>query len=161
VLRLSAVYGPRLKGSWNRLVRAIECGYFVPIGNLQNEHSLTYVDDVAGAALIAAQQPSADDQIYNVVGFETPKLQEILEAIYTALDRKTPSFKAPAGAALLGAFVLDQGFKLLGKRAPLTEAVRQLTNDEVYSGHKLHQLGFNPKVTLEQSWQQTIDQMRK
>ncbi|HEX3050387.1 MAG TPA: NAD-dependent epimerase/dehydratase family protein [Aggregatilineaceae bacterium] len=162
VLRLSAVFGPRLKGSWNRLVRTIARGYFVPIGNLQNAHSLTYVDDVAQAALIAAEASDAAGQVYNVVGYENPRLQDILESIYSALSHTAPSYRIPSGIALLGSFVLEQGFKLLGKQAPLTSnAVHQLTDDEVYSGAKLRQLGFAPSLTLEQSWQRTIDQRQK
>lgn len=162
VLRLSAVYGPRLKGSWNRLVKAIEGGRFLPVGNLQNVHSLTFVDDVAWAALLAAQHPDANNQIYNVVGFETPTMQDVLGAIYTATGRRMPAVRIPAHVALFSFFVLDRGFKLLGKRPPLTsDAVRQLTEHEVYSGSKLRQLGFNPTSSLVESWRQAIDTVHK
>lgn len=160
VLRLSAVFGPRLKGSWKRLVTAIQCGLFIPIGNLQNAHSLTYVEDVAQAALLAANSPNVDGQIYNVVGYDAPRLQDILEAIYTAANRSVPPFRIPANAALLGAGALEHGLKLFGKRSPLTpDSIRQLTHNEVFSGHKLHQLGFKSQLTLDQSWQKTLAQM--
>jgi len=160
VLRLSAVYGPRLKGSWSRLVDAIERRRFVPIGDLQNVHSLTFVDDVAQAALLVGHHPHAINQIYNVVGYETPTLQDILKAIYSALGRKMPSFTIPTPVALVGSNIIGRSCKLIGKQSALTaEAVHQLTVNEVYSGYKLSQLGFNPVLTLKQSWQQTIDQL--
>lgn len=162
VLRLSAVYGPRLKGSWSRLVRAIERGYFVPVGSLQNRHSLTYVDDVAQAAWIAARHPAASGQVYNVVGFEAPRLQDILAAIYAAVGKPMPRYRVPGSVILAGARAADWGLRLVGRRAPLRpDALRQLVADEVYSGQALRDLEFAPALTLAQSWQQTIAEMQR
>lgn len=152
-LRLSPVYGPRLKGSWERLVRTIARGRFLPIGNLSNVHSLTHVDDVARASLIAAEHQDAAGRIFNVVGHESPTMQEILTAIYTANDRVLPQFRVPSFLALLGAYSLEKSLGLIGKRSQVTvDAIRQLTEDETYSGQSLYRLGFSPSVELRKGW---------
>ncbi len=155
VLRLSAVYGPRLRGSWARLVRAIQRGWFLPIGNLQNVHSLTYVSDVARAAQLAAEHPGVAGGIYNVVGHETPTMREVLEAIYGLSGGRLPAMRIPARLALLSAHVAEKGMALANRRSPVTpDSVRQLIQDEAYSGAALRSLGFDTSVSLEEGWRQ-------
>ena len=59
VLRLCAVYGPRIKGNYERLLRALASGRFVPVGPGMNRRSLIHEDDAAAALVAAAQHPSA------------------------------------------------------------------------------------------------------
>ncbi|MBC7811902.1 MAG: NAD-dependent epimerase/dehydratase family protein, partial [Burkholderiales bacterium] len=100
VLRLSPVYGPRLKGSWAQLVNAVARNRFVPIGSLRNVHSLTHVDDVVQAALLAANHPAACGQTFNLVGHESPTLHDILSAIYAAQGKYLPALRVPSALAL-------------------------------------------------------------
>lgn len=153
VLRLSPVYGPRLKGSWERLVRAIARGRFLPIGNLNNVHSLTHVDDVARAALLVAEHPNAIGQTFNLVGHENPTMRDILGAIYSAYGKQLPSVHFPSNLALFGTLVMERSLSIIGKRTPLpVEALRQLIEDEAYSAARLRALGFNPQVSLTDGW---------
>ncbi|GAB4538296.1 MAG: NAD-dependent epimerase/dehydratase family protein [Anaerolineae bacterium] len=157
VLRLSAVYGPRLRGSWDRLVKAIQRGWFLPVGNLQNVHSLTYVSDVARAAQLAAEHPDMAGGIYNVVGYETPAMREILGAIYSLLGRRLPAMRIPAHLALLSAHIAEKGLALANRRSPVTpDSVRQLFQDEAYSGTALRSFGFDPSVSLEEGWREAV-----
>ena len=66
VLRLAAVYGPRVTGNYARLARAIESGWFVPVGEGLNRRTLVHEADVAEAALLAARSPQAAGRLYNV-----------------------------------------------------------------------------------------------
>ena len=59
VLRVAAVYGPRVTGNYARLARAIEAGWFVPIGSGQNRRTLVHEADAAEAALIVARSARA------------------------------------------------------------------------------------------------------
>jgi UDP-glucose 4-epimerase len=153
VLRLSPVYGSRLKGSWHRLVQAVARGYFLPIGNLRNVHSLTHADDVARAAQMVAEHPNVIGKIFNVVGHEAPTMHNILSAIYATCGKSLPSLRIPSGLGLAGAFVLERAFAVLGKRSPLSvESLRQLIDDEAYAGAALRTLGFAPVVKLTDGW---------
>lgn len=152
-LRLSPVYGPRVKGSWARLVSAIERGYFIPVGSLRNVHSLSHVDDVARAAILAALHPSAAHQRFNLVAHDTPTLFDIFSAIYRSVGRPMPRLRIPASAACAAALAGDKALALIGRRSPFpVEAIRQLVEDEAYSGAKLRQLGFTSGVPLDQGW---------
>jgi len=157
ILRLSVIYGPRLKGSWRRLVRAIQKGIFVPVGNLKNVHSLTYVDDMAAAAMLTAEHPAAAGQVFNLVGYEAPTLEEILSAIYHALGKSMPPIRIPASMAKLGIQAADTGFRLIGKQLPFNpEAIDQLVKDEAYSNSSLRSIGFRPATSLVEGWKQSV-----
>ncbi len=157
VLRLSPVYGPQIKGSWNRLVRAIRKGTFLPIGNLQNVRSLTYVDDVARAAQFAVECPRIAGEVCNVVGHESVPMSEIYQAIYTACGRTMPSIRLPAWTASIGALLFEKSVAFVGRRPPLTaDAVGQLVESETYSGQKLRSYGFSPLNPWQESWQLTL-----
>ena len=161
VLRLSAVYGPRLRGSWERMVKAIARGWFRPIGALRNRRSLTYVDDVAIAARFVAEHPDTAGRIYNVVGHESVTMHEILTAIYQALGKPMPRLSVPAFLAVSGAFILEKALRLSGKRSPLTvDTIRQIVDDEVYSGERLRQLGMT-YTPLNVGWKTTIEAINR
>jgi UDP-glucose 4-epimerase len=153
ILRLSPVYGPRMKGSWARLMRAIERGIFLPVGNMTNVHSLSHVDDVVKAALFAVSNPLCECQVYNVVTQETPTLYDILNAMYVTAGRKMPSIKLPSALVMPSADILDVVFGVAGKRSPVPKsALLQLIKDEAYSGQKLREAGFVPAVNLSEGW---------
>jgi UDP-glucose 4-epimerase len=158
VLRLSAVYGPQLRGAWRRLVEAIRRGWFIPVGNLANRRSLVYIEDVAQAAMLAAQHPRAPSNIYNVVGHEVPTFRQIMESIYTSAGRNMPRIHIPARVAIFVAVLLTVVMRILGGRSPITpDSVRQLTDDETYDGTALADLGYQPSVTLDVGWKLTLD----
>ena len=58
VLRLGAVYGSRIKGNYERLVRALARHRFIPIGNGLNRRTLVYDKDVGRAAALAVSNPA-------------------------------------------------------------------------------------------------------
>ena len=54
VLRMAAVYGPRVKANYARLVRALARHRYVSIGPGDNKRTLIFEEDVAEAAAIVA-----------------------------------------------------------------------------------------------------------
>lgn len=162
VLRLSAVFGEQLQGSWQRMVKAIAQGWFIPIGSLQNVRSLTYVEDVAQAALLVAEHPNTPGNIYNLVSYESAKMQDILDAIYKGLNRRRPNFCLPVTLVMSLLWVTQYGMAMLGKRGSITsDTLQQFIIDETYSGSKLRQIGFAPKFSLSSAWKLTLEQLQK
>jgi len=97
VLRMGAVYGSRIKGNYERLTHALARHRFIPIGNGLNRRTLVYDKDVGRAAVLAVSHPAAAGRVFNVRdgGFHT--LNEIIESICSALDRKPPRLSLPVG----------------------------------------------------------------
>ncbi len=157
ILRLSPIYGARLRGSWRFLVSGINRGLFLPVGSLKNTRSVTHVDDASKAALLVANSPSCANQAYNLVAHDAVTMEAILDAIYAAFGKRRPGVNIPAPLVHSGVGLAELAFRLIGKRSPLTrESIGQLTQSETYSGAKLRALGFQPQVSLEEGWRQTV-----
>jgi nucleoside-diphosphate-sugar epimerase len=158
VLRLSAVYGPGMKGNYARLCRAIARGRFLMIGTGQNRRTLVHVHDVCRAALVAAQHPSAVGQIYNVTDGHVHTLRQIVDAIYGAYNRRMPHLHIPARPVRGMAGAIGRGLAFLGVQSGIgVELVDKMLEDIAVSGEKImHELEFRPEYDLQSGWRQTV-----
>lgn len=163
VLRLGAVYGPRVKGNYRRLVRSLAHHRFIAIGNGQNRRTLLYEQDVARAAVLAAQHPLAGGQVYNVSDGQCHTLHEIIAAICAALGRTPPRLSLPVGLVRGVAGLVEDTARLMRCAAPLTRAtVDTYTEDMAVSSQRLQtHLGFVPRFDLATGWRATILAMRQ
>jgi UDP-glucose 4-epimerase len=145
VLRLTNTYGPRMRvkdarqtflGIWIRLV--IEDKPFEVWGGEQLR-DFTYVDDAVDALLIAATRPEAVGRIYNLGGERVISLREL-----AALLVETNG----AGEFLIRSF---------------PEERKKIDIGDFYSDYRLirQELGWEPKVPLNQGLSLTLDFYRK
>jgi len=155
VLRSAAVYGPRVKGNYQRLVTALARGRFVPIGRGENLRTLVHESDLAAAAALAATHPAAAGRIYNVSDGTPHPLSEIIAAISTALGKRPPRWHVPVTpvrAALRVAAVVDRRFpRMLDK---------YLEEVAVDASRIQRELGFRPCAGLADGWRLTIAAMQ-
>jgi nucleoside-diphosphate-sugar epimerase len=162
VLRLAAVYGPGIKGNYDRLVRTIARRRFVPVGTGTNRRTLVYEDDAARAVVVAASHPAAGGRTFNVVG-GVHTVAEITGAIAAALGRRPPLFSVPLPAARLAVSAIESLGAAAGYRSPVTRAaLDKYTEDLAVRGERIrHDLGFAPQVALLEGWRRTIASMRE
>jgi UDP-glucose 4-epimerase len=161
VMRVAAVYGPRMKGNYPRLVEAMRRKRLALIGDGSNRRTLIHTEDVCDAAIVAAESAKAAGQIYNATDGRVHTMREILSAIAAALNQRPPRFHLPARPARIIAGLLEDGLGIVGKRAPVGRAtIDKLTEDIAVSGDKIQrQLGFQPRFDLHGGWRQTVEQM--
>jgi nucleoside-diphosphate-sugar epimerase len=157
VLRLAAIYGPRMKGNYVRLARALDTGWFVPIGRGLNRRTLVHEADAAEAALLAASSPRAAGGLYNVTDGGLPRMRDILMAMSRALDRQPPRFHVPIAAARAVAWLGDGASALAGRGRPLAAALDTYTQDVAVRGDRIRsELGFRPCFDLESGWSDAL-----
>lgn len=163
VLRPGAVYGARVKGNYQRLVQALRRGRFISIGDGRNRRTLIYDRDLAQAAVLAAQHPTAAGQLYNVSDGHFHTLNQIINAICEALGRRPPRFSVPLGPARIAAGLLENGLRLLGRTSPIGSAtIDKYTEDVAVDSRRIQvELGFAPRFDLRFGWQETIRDMRQ
>lgn len=161
VLRFAAVYGPRMKGNYTRLVEAIRRRRLPLIGDGRNRRTLVHVEDACDAAIAAAEHEAALGQIYNVTDGRVHSLREIIKAIAVALEKRPPRLHLPARPARIAAGLLEDGLRVVGKKSPINRAmIDKLTEDIAVSGDKIQrELGFQPRYDLQAGWLQTVGQM--
>lgn len=163
VLRLAAVYGPRVKGNYRRLVKSLARGRFVPLGDGLNRRSLVYDEDVGRAFVLAATHPLAGGRVYNVTDGEVHTLNEIIATICESLGRRRPRISIPLAPARILAGAVEQLAYLTGYKAPVSrETINKYTEDLAVAGDRIQaELGFVPLFDLRAGWKQTIWQMRR
>ena len=162
VLRFAAIYGPRIKGNYQRLVQALARGRFIPIGDGRNRRTLIYDRDVVRAALLAVQHPKAAGKVYNVSDGHFHTLREIIATICQAIGRNPPRLSLPVGPARFFAGLLENSLQLVGRKSPIgLETIDKYTEDIAVSSQRIqNELGFKPQYDLESGWEETIREMR-
>jgi UDP-glucose 4-epimerase len=158
VLRLAAVYGPRMKGNYPRLLNALKSRRFIMVGNGKNRRSLVHVQDVCQAALLAAYHPAAVKRVYNVTDGEIHTLQEIVEVMCKALGRSCPNINLPANFVRRGIGWFEDVLGLFNRKLPIGRStIDKLIEDVAVSGDRIEEeLGYRPKFDLETGWNQCV-----
>jgi nucleoside-diphosphate-sugar epimerase len=121
IVRPTITFGPRNFANMYSLIRQIDSGKFARVGKGENVKSLSYVENIVGAALYLWERPGrAPLEVYNYV--EKPDLSSaaIAGQIYTSLGKKPWPIAVPMWVALLGALPFDVVIKLTGKNLPVS-----------------------------------------
>jgi UDP-glucose 4-epimerase len=161
VLRLAAVYGTRIKGNYDQLLKALHRGWFLPLGRGENRRTLVYDRDVALAAVLALDCPEAASRIYNVTDGRWYSLNEIIATLCEALGRRPPrwSLPLPLVRALVGFAERTAG--RLGVSLPLNRSrIDKYTEDVAVEGCRIQrELGFKPRFDLARGWADAVREM--
>lgn len=163
VLRLAAVYGARVKGNYERLVRALAAGRFVPVGSGTNRRTLVYERDAARAFVLAAEHPGAPGRIFNVTDGRIHTVAAITEAVCKALGRRPPGIVIPVAAARSAAVLIERICQTVGRRPPLSRRTltKYLENVEVSGESLARDLGFSPQWDLDSGWRDAVQEMKR
>ncbi len=161
-LRLAAVYGPGVKGNYQRLVQAMARGLYVPVGPGTNRRTLVHESDAATAVLLAATRAAAAGRTFNVTDGKVHEVRVIVAAIASALGRRPPRLHVPVGVAHTAAAAVAALSRVLVRPAPVTRAtIDKLLEDVAVDGTRLEEtLGFVPAFDLRTGWIDVIERMR-
>lgn len=163
VLRLGAVYGPRIKGNYQRLLDSLARGRFVPIGKGSNRRTLIYVKDVARATVLALQHPAAAGRVFNVSDGTFHTLGNIIDVMCQALGRRSPQLSLPIGPMRFAAGLAEDLAHLVGVQSPIMRAtIDKYTEDVAVDSQSIqNELGFIPEYDLLAGWKDAVQEMRR
>ena len=163
VLRFGSVYGPRVKGNYYYLLKAISKGMFIPIGKGGNRRSLVFENDVPQAVIRALEHESAPGNVYNVTDGNLYTVEQIIESIYAALGKKPPKMRLPVLPIHRLYALFEDGCNILGIRPRFGRwTLEKYTEDAAVNSKKIMtELGFVPYYDLKKGWQETVRQMSK
>lgn len=162
VLRLAAVYGPRMRGNYPLLLKALGKGLPMMIGDGRNRRTLVHVEDVARAAMLVAERDDAIGKVYNVTDGGIHSFDDVARAMQRAMGKKERMIYLPASPVRAGLSGVEKALGLVGIRSPIGPSlVDKLTEDMAADGSRLQrELGFQPKYSLKDGWQATIAELK-
>lgn len=162
VIRPCMVYGNTDKGNLPRMIAAIKRGFFPPLPEVYNRRSMVHVEDVAQAALLAAQNSQAAGQIYIVSDGQANSTRQLYEWICSALNKKPLPVTIPVLVLKLLAKIGDIIGQIRGQRFMFdSDALEKLLGSAWYSSAKIEsELGFQAKHHLQQALPEIVRHLK-
>jgi nucleoside-diphosphate-sugar epimerase len=159
ILRLATLYGEGDPGNVGRLIRTLDRGRFLWIGNGSNRKSLLYRGDAARACMAVAERPASGINIYNVSAPACTML-EIVDGIADALGKHPFPVRVPASLALLLSRLLSRIPNC--RMAGLDQTVKKWLAEDVYDTRRFKEaFGFQTKTSLEDGLKREVDSYRQ
>jgi nucleoside-diphosphate-sugar epimerase len=140
VIRPPLVYGPGVKANFAALMRAVQRGWLLPLGAVDNQRSLVALDNLVDFIVACISHPHAANQIFLVSDGQDLSTAELVRGMARAADVPTRLLPVPV-------WVLRAGARLLGKG----DAVQRLCGNLQVDISKARQLlGWIPPISVQE-----------
>lgn len=146
VLRPPLVYGPGVGANFLRLLRAVERGWPLPFGRVDNRRSLLFLGNLVDAIRVCLTHPDAAGKTYLVSDGEDLSSAELIRRMARAMGKPARLLPLPP------AFLRFSG-RLVGKSAEMERLLGSLTLDE---GLIRRELEWLPPYVLDQGLALTV-----
>lgn len=157
VLRMTTIYGEGDRGNTDRLLRAIDAGRFVSIGNGQNVKSLIHLRDAARACVAVLDgvddRQSNDDSNVNVynVSAEPVPMAGVVSGLSGALGKQPSRWYLPATPIKLASGLLATLSGGRGRLARIHQTILKWLKSDIVDASKFRdRFGFKSEVSLPQ-----------
>lgn len=139
VIRPPLVYGPDVRGNFERLVRSIERGLPLPLGGIENLRSLVCVDNLVDLLIACVDHPRAANETFLASDGEDLSTPALVRRLAAALGRPPRLFTIPR-------VIVNAAAALLGKRASVARLFESLRVD-IAKNDQL--LGWRPPIRVD------------
>ncbi len=140
IVRSPLVYGPGVKANFATLVRAVDAGWLLPFGAVNNARSLVALDNLVDFLLCCAAHPRAAGELFNVSDGADLSTSDLVRILASTAGRPARLFPVPTSW-------LRFAGRLLGR----AETMRRLVDNLQVDITKAQQLlGWHPPLTVEQ-----------
>ncbi len=118
VVRPGWVYGPGDRRTF-KLIRAIAGNRFLLVTKGSARQTPVFIQDLIQGVMLCSER-GKPGEIYHLAGDEVLSVLQMVEAIATALGTRIPSLHLPLAPTRAAARILETGFRLFKREAPLT-----------------------------------------
>jgi nucleoside-diphosphate-sugar epimerase len=161
VVRPSWIYGPRDRTTLPRVIKALQAGRVVIVGDGQNLLNIIHAADVASGAILAANHPEARGQAYNLSSEGEMTQRVFLGHLTAALGLPPIKRRLPYGVAFYGGFLAEVIGRLIRLRRPphfTRYAVALIGRPTRFSTERARtQLGWSQRVNVIDGVRETLD----
>lgn len=160
ILRLATLYGEGDPGNVGRLMRNLDRGCFLWIGDGRNRKSLLYRGDAARACLAVLNKPPVSGVATYNVSAQPCTMCEVVEALSTALGKKPLPVRVPAALAVQTARLASLLPVSAFSRLPAT--IDKWLAEDIYDTRRIEQeISFHPEVTLNEGIRREVHSYRE
>lgn len=110
IIRPPLVYGPGVKGNFQRMLQWLKRGIPLPLGAVKNKRSFVYVDNLTDLIACCIEHPQAAGQVFLVSDGEDLSTTELLRKMGEALGKSPRLLPVPCS-------LLTMAATLVGKKA--------------------------------------------
>lgn len=146
VIRPPLVYGPGVKANFAALMRAVQRGWPLPLGAVNNQRSLVALDNLVDLIATCIAHPQAAGQTFLVSDGQDLSTTELVSGLAEAAGVPARLLPVPVWALKVGASLLGKG-----------DAVQRLCgNLQVDISKALTLLGWVPPVSVQEGLRRAI-----
>jgi nucleoside-diphosphate-sugar epimerase len=161
VLRPGFVYGPRDRTVMPQLVKRLAAGQVHYLGGDRRVLNTIYVGNLVEAVFLAAENPNAVGQVYNLTDGERVTRQRFFEAVCGGLNLPLPHQRLPrwlAGPVVRVLYRHGVWATRRGRSAVLPPAQYKfmVLNLDFSTEKARRELGYRPRYTFDQGMAETI-----
>lgn len=160
VLRPGFIYGPRDRTVLPRLLGLLAKGQVMYLGDGSQAMNTIFVGNLMDAIMLAAENPLAVGQVYNLTDGEAVSKRRFMESVADLAGLERPKRSVPLPVAKIAAFFMEGIARLVGaKEAPrITQArIKFLGLNLDFSIAKARrELGYQPRVKFDDALEETI-----
>ena len=165
VIRPTVTFGPGNFANMYSLIREIDRGRFLRVGQGTNIKSLSYVENLVAATLYLWSRPQRDAfEVFNYIDKPDLTSGQIVAAVYEDLGKRLPKLSVPYPVARALALPFDAVIAATGRNLPISSArLKKLVVSETrYEADKVREAGFTPPVDLREgirrmvAWYQSL-----
>lgn len=156
VIRPGWVYGPGDRRTF-KLIKAIAHKRFLLVAKGRAWQTPIYIKDLIDGILLSADKGKSGE-IYHLAGNEVLTVQQMTETIADITESKIFPISLPSIPSKMAAWVMEKGFRLFHKEAPLTPGkLAFFLHPKPLAIHKAQeQLGFSPKTDFYSGMESTV-----
>ncbi|SCY21349.1 UDP-glucose 4-epimerase [Nitrosospira sp. Nl5] len=145
ILRPPLVYGPGVGGNFLRLMRAVDKGWPLPLGAVDNRRSLIYLGNLVDAMIVCLAHPGAANGTFLLSDNEDVATPELVRRLAAALHRPARLIPVPPTLLRIAGIVS-------GKRQAVDRLLGSLTID---GGANWSRLSWSPTISMETGLSET------
>lgn len=141
IIRPPLVYGPKVKGNFSLLVKAINSRVPFPFKNITNKRSLVSVYNLVDFIMSCINHPLSLNDTFLISDDEDVSISDLIKKIGNALDRRVFLFPFPSN-------LLNKIFKFLKREDQLDRLIGDLSVDIDFTKKTLN---WEPRYTVTDS----------
>jgi nucleoside-diphosphate-sugar epimerase len=159
IVRPPAVYGPRDYGIYE-FFKAVKGGMFPMIGRRDKRVSLVHVRDLAAGILLASESDASVGRTYFISSEDDYSMRAVADLMAALMRRRLRAIAIPRPVAYVVAVAAEAVAAILRKppvinRDKVTDLSQTCWSCSIERART--ELGYNPKVQLEEGLRETIE----